>query len=191
MGRIVSNFFISLDGVVESPEQWHFPYFNEEMGQAIGHGAAECDAFLMGRVLYEEWVEYWPKHGKVASPPGEPGGAEEFADFINEVPKYVVSNTLTEATWNNTTIVSGDVAARLREIKAQTARDIGMSGSATLVRWLLANGLVDELNLLVHPIVVGHGQRLFEDTPTHPLRLVRHEGFKTGVLHLAYAPEVT
>src|SRR5918995_5384718 len=150
MGRIVSNFFISLDGVVESPEQWHFPYFNEEMGQAIGHGAAECDAFLMGRVLYEEWVEYWPKHGKVASPPGEPGGAEEFADFINEVPKYVVSNTLTEATWNNTTIVSGDVAARLREIKAQTARDIGMSGSATLVRWLLANGLVDELNLLVH-----------------------------------------
>ncbi|MGI8796298.1 MAG: dihydrofolate reductase family protein, partial [Acidimicrobiia bacterium] len=104
------------------------------------------------------------------------------------VPKCVVLNMLAEATWNNTTIVSGNVAGQLREIKQQTDGDIGMSGSATLVRWLLANRLLDELNLLVHPIAVGHGQRLFEGTPTYPLQLMQHETFTTGVLHLTYTP---
>ena len=178
MGKIVANFFISLDGVVESPDQWHFPYFNDEMGAAVGSGIETVKAFLMGRVGYEEWADYWPNQG-----PEEP-----FSSFINNVPKYVVSNTLKEATWNNTTVVSGDVAAKLRRIKQETEGDIGMSGSATLVRWLLANDLLDELALMVHPIAVGRGQRLFEDTPTHPLKLVRHEVFETGVLNLTYAP---
>ena len=190
MGKIVSNFFMSLDGVVERPDQWHFPYFNDEMGAAIGQGTETYEGFLMGRVLYEEWVSYWPTHGGAApNVPGEPQeAADPFASFINNVPKYVVSNTLDKATWNNTTVVSGDVAAQLREIKERTAGDIGMSGSATLVRWLLANGLVDELGLMIHPIAVGHGQRLFEDTPTYPLQLVKHETFETGVLNLSYAP---
>jgi dihydrofolate reductase len=189
MGKIVSNFFISLDGVVESPDKWHFPYFNDEMGAAIDRGTETLEAFLMGRVLYEEWSSYWPGHDSGPGVPGEPiESADDFASFINNVTKYVVSNSLDEATWKNTTVVSGDVAARLREIKARTDGDIGMSGSATLVRWLLANGLVDELNLLVHPIAVGHGQRLFEDTPTYPLRLVKHETFETGVLNLSYTP---
>lgn len=178
MGKIVSNFFISLDGVVESPDKWHFPYFNDEMGAAVGRGSESAGAFLMGRVLYEQWASYWPHQGDDVP----------FASFINNVPKYVVSNTLTSATWNNTTIVSGDVAGRLREIEAETDGDVAMSGSATLVRWLLANGLLDELRLLVHPIAVGHGQRLFEDTPTYPLRLTRHETFQTGVLNLTYVP---
>jgi dihydrofolate reductase len=177
MGTIVSNFFISLDGVVESPDQWHFPYFNEEMGNAIGKAAATTEAFLMGRVLYEEWAGYWPQSDD-----------EPFASFINNAPKYVVSRTLDEASWNNTTIISGDVDTRLRELKDSTGRDISMSGSATLVRWLLANGLLDQLNLMVHPIVVGKGQRLFEDTRTHPLRLLSQETFSTGVLNLVYAP---
>jgi dihydrofolate reductase len=178
MGKIVSNFFISLDGVVEAPNEWHFPYFNDEMGAAIGAGVEACSAFLMGRVLYEEWSDFWPKQSD----------AEPFAAFINNVPKYAVSNTLKEAKWNNTTIISGDVAAKLNEIKRDTDGVIGMSGSATLARWLLANGLVDELNLMVHPIAVGRGQRLFEDTPTHKLRLVKNETFSTGVLYLTYAP---
>jgi dihydrofolate reductase len=177
MGKIVSNFFISLDDVVESPDKWHFPYFNDEMGAAIEKGMETSEAFLMGRVLYEEWASYWPNQGD-----------DDFAGFINNIPKYVVTNTLEEATWNNTTVVSGDVAAQLRRIKEQTAGDIGMSGSATLVRWLLANDLLDELNLLVHPIAVGSGQRLFEETPTHPLRLLHHDVFETGVLNLRYAP---
>ena len=162
MGRIVSNFFISLDGVVEAPDQWHFPYFNDEMGAAIGAGMETADAFLMGRRLYDEWSEYWPQSDD-----------DTFAPFINGATKYVVSSTLTEATWSGTTVVSGDVAAELKKIKERTGGDIAMSGSATLVRWLLANDLLDELNLLIHPIAVGHGQRLFEDTPTYPLRLVR------------------
>nr|BFE77593.1 dihydrofolate reductase family protein [Planobispora longispora] len=147
MGKIVSNFFISLDGVVESPDQWHFPYFNDEMGAVVGEGMQNAAAFLMGRTLYEEWSSYWTTTDQ----------DQEFAAFINGLPKYVVSSTLEKAEWNNTTVVSGDVAAQLREIKQQTAGDIQMSGSATTVRWLLANGLLDELHLLVHPIAVGHG----------------------------------
>ena len=103
------------------------------------------------------------------------------------MPKYVVSNTLDKATWNNTTVVSGDVAEQLRQLREEPG-DITMSGSATLVRWLLANGLLDELNLLVHPIVVGRGQRLFEDTASYPLRLTHQKTFQTGVLHVTYAP---
>lgn len=154
MGKIVANFFISLDGVVESPDQWHFPYFNDEMGAAIGQGTERFGAFLMGRVLYTEWAEYWPSQGDDVP----------FASYINNLPKYVVSNTLDQATWQNSTIISGDVAGQLREIKEKSSSDIGMSGSATLVRWLLANNLLDELALMVHPIAVGHGERLFEDT---------------------------
>jgi dihydrofolate reductase len=189
MGKIVSNFYISLDGVVESPEHWHFPYFNEQMGAAIDEGAGRCDAFLMGRTLYDEWVEYWPKQGEVAAPSGEPGqAADDFAAFINGVRKYVVSHTLTDPKWDNTVVLSDDVAAGLRAIKDQTDGDIGMSGSATLVRWLLAEGLVDELHLLVHPIVVGSGHRLFEGSSTTRLQLTGHETFETGVLNLTYVP---
>ena len=178
MGKIVANFFISLDGVVESPDKWHFPYFNDEMGAAIGDGTERFKAFLLGRKLYEEWASYWPNQGDEVP----------FASFINNVPKYVVSNTIDEATWNNTTIISGDVAAGIKDMKDSAGGDIGMSGSATTVRWLLANGLLDELNLMVHPIAVGHGQRLFEDTPTQALQLVNSETFKTGVLNLSYEP---
>ncbi len=177
MGKIVSSFFISLDGVVESPDQWHFPYFDDEMGNAIGKAVERTEVFLLGRVGYEEWASYWPESDD-----------EPFASFLNNLPKYVVTNTLDKATWNNTTIVSGDVATRLQKIKGETEGNIAMSGSATLVRWLLANGLLDELVLMVHPIVVGKGQRLFEDTPQHPLELAEHEVFGTGVLNLKYVP---
>jgi dihydrofolate reductase len=178
MGRIVSNFFISLDGVVESPDKWHFPYFDDAMGEIVGAGMSTTSAFLMGRKLYGEWSEYWPQQG-----PEVP-----FSEFINDIPKYVVSTTLQDASWKNTTVVSGDVAEQLRKIKESTDGDIGMSGSATTVRWLLANGLLDELALLMHPIAVGSGQRLFEDTPTTPLTLVHSQTLDTGVLHLRYAP---
>ncbi|MFF0311056.1 dihydrofolate reductase family protein [Streptosporangium sp. NPDC004379] len=179
MAKIVSNFFISLDGVIESPDQWHTPYFDDQMGAAIGAGMQEATAFLMGRRLYEEWSAYWTTTDQ----------DQDFAKFINGTPKYVVSNTLREAEWSNTTVVSGDVAARLREVKERTDGTIQMSGSATTVRWLLANGLLDELKLLVHPIAVGHGQRLFEDTPTHRLKLVESETFRSGVLNLTYVPD--
>jgi dihydrofolate reductase len=177
--KIKSNFFISLDGVVEAPDQWHFPYFDDEMGGAVGAGFATADAMLMGRVLYEEWAAYWPEHAD-----------EPFGGVMNSMQKYVVSSTLQAAEWQNSELLSGDVAARLREIKGRDGGDIAMSGSATTVRWLLREGLLDELNLLVHPLVVGDGMaRLFPpDEPRIPLELRSAETFKSGVLNLSYGP---
>ncbi len=179
MGRIVSNFFISMDGVVEAPHEWHFPYFDDEMGQVVGAGVESAQAFLMGRTLYGEWSEYWPTQEDF-----------DFGEFINNVPKYVVSHEAGEATWNNTTILSGPddaaVAAQVRELKDRTEGDIAMSGSATTVRWLIAQGLLDELNLLVHPIAVASGQRLFEGTGQVPLELIGTRALGSGVLHVRY-----
>jgi dihydrofolate reductase len=177
--KIKSNFFISLDGVVEAPDKWHFPYFDDEMGAAVGAGFAGADAMLMGRVLYEEWAAYWPEHAD-----------EPFGDVMNGMKKYVLSSTLESADWQNAEIVSGDAAGKLAAIKAGDGGDIAMSGSATTVRWLLRNGLLDELNLLVHPVVVGHGlARLFPaDESSAPLELRSSETFKSGVLNLSYAP---
>jgi dihydrofolate reductase len=177
MRKIKSNFFISLDGVVEAPDKWHFPYFNDEMGAAVAAGFSTADAMLMGRVLYDEWAAYWPGHAD-----------QPFGDVMNSMKKYVVSDSLQTAEWENSEIVSGDVAAKLTAIKAQEGGDIAMSGSATTVRGLLREGLVDELNLLVHPIVVGEGlARLFPpDEPSLPLELVSAETFENGVLNLSY-----
>ena len=179
MRKVKSYFFISLDGVVESPDQWHFPYFDDDMGAAVDAGFASADAMLMGRVLYEEWAAYWPEHAD-----------DPFGDVMNSMKKYVVSNSLQVAGWQNSEIISGDVARNLTDIKAQDGGDITMSGSATTVRWLLREGLLDELNLLVHPIVVGGGlARLFPpDEARIPLHLVSAETLKSGVLNLSYAP---
>ena len=179
MRKIKSNFFISLDGVVESPDKWHFGYFNDEMGAAVGGGFATADAILMGRVLYDEWAAYWPDHAD-----------QPFGDVINSIKKYVLSNSLQAAEWENTDIISGDVAQKLIDLKTGDGGDIAMSGSPTTVRWLLRERLVDELNLLMHPIVVGEGMaRLFPaDEPRIPLELLSAETFRTGVLSLSYAP---
>lgn len=181
MRKIRSHFFISLDGVVEAPDRWHFPYFDDEMGAAVGAGFATTDAMLMGRVLYDEWAAYWPDHAE-----------EPFGDVINGMKKYVVSSSLQSAEWQNSEVVGGGDAAakKLAEIKAQEGGDISMSGSAATVRWLLREGLLDELNLLVHPLVVGDGlARLFpENAPQTPLRLQRSQTFASGVLDLSYVP---
>ena len=177
MRKIKSYFFISLDGVVESPDKWHFPYFDEEMGAAVGAGFATADALLMGRALYQEWAAYWPAHAD-----------QPFGDVMNAIKKYVVSSSLTSADWRNTELLRGDVAWKLTDIKSRDGRDIVMSGSATTVRWLLRKGLLDELNLLVHPLVVGGDlARLFPaDEPQLPLKLLSSQTFKSGVLNLRY-----
>lgn len=177
MGRIIANFFISLDGVVESPDQWHFPYFNDEMGAVVGAGMETNKAFLMGRTGYDEWAAYWPTSTD-----------EPFASYFNTIPKFVISSALTEPEWNNTTTVPGDPTA-VQRVKDGLDGDIGMSGSATTVRWLLNHDLLDELKLLVHPIAVGQGRRLFEDATTYKLRLLQSNTLSTGVLDLTYAPD--
>jgi dihydrofolate reductase len=179
MGFIKSGLFISLDGVIEAPETWHFPYFDDQMGAVVGEMMSGNDATLIGRRTYEEFAAYWPN-----ADPGDPT-----TGIMNGARKYVVSNTLTEPTWENTSVISGDVVTQLTKLKADTR--LGTTGSATLVRRLLEDGLVDELHLLVHPIVVGHGKKLFAEGRTVPLRLVSSTTFGTGVLHLVYASAAT
>ena len=174
MGYLKSGLFISLDGVVEAPETWHFPYFDEQMGAVVGDLMAN-DATLLGRRTYDGFAEYWP----TADP------ADPMTAAMNGARKYVVSTTLAEASWQNTTVIRGEVAAEITRLKADTR--LGTTGSGTLVRWLLEQGLIDELHLLVHPIVVGHGAKLFTEGATVPLTLVSSTTFDTGVLHLVYA----
>lgn len=176
MGTLVSDLFIALDGVVEAPE-WHFPYLDERMGEVVGKGMQTSAAFLMGRTLYDEWSTCWTTDGK----------DDPFAEFSNATPKVVVSNTLTEATWAHLTVVRAEVGA-VQAVKDSVDGKIGISGGPTTVRWLLDNGLLDGLNLLVHPIAVGHGERLFTDDATYPLELKSSEAFATGVLNLSYVP---
>jgi dihydrofolate reductase len=177
MGYLKSSLFISLDGVIEAPETWHFPYFDDQMGAVVQEMMADAEATLIGRQTYDEFAAYWPN-----ADPQDP-----FTAVMNGGRKYVVSTTLTDPTWENTTAVTGDVAAELSALKETTK--LGTTGSATLVRWLLEQGLVDELHLLVHPIVVGHGKKLFADGATVPLRLVSSTTFGTGVVHLVYAAD--
>ena len=180
MRKLVSSFFISLDGVVEAPDKWHFPYFNDEMGAAVGGAMAASDTLLLGRRTYEEWAAYWP-HQNPASDP--------FVSVMNETPKFVASTTLDAVEWENSTLLNGDLAESVAELKARPGTNIGMSGSATLVRSLLGLGLVDELRLLVHPLVVGSGAKLFENgTAPVDLELADSRTFATGVLDLTYRP---
>lgn len=179
MRKVVANLFISLDGVVESPETWHFPYFNEEMGAAMGATMTSSDAFLLGRRTYEQWAAFWPTQD-----PGE----NPMAHAINGMPKFVASTTLDAVEWQNSTLLEGDVRDAVTRLKSRAGGDIAITGSATLVRSLLADGLLDELRLMIHPVVVGSGARLFDDGDQVPLELVESETFSTGVLNLAYRP---
>jgi dihydrofolate reductase len=178
MRKIVAGLFISLDGVVEAPETWHFPYFNEEMGKVIEGQLAASDTMLLGRNTYQQFASFWPQQGSEV----------ELADHMNSVPKLVVSSTLDKVEWNNTTLVPGATAVEdLNARKRQPGRNISVVGSPTLVRTLLRDGVLDELDLLVHPIVVGSGKRLFPDgSEQQGLALVSSETFKTGVVHLVY-----
>ncbi len=179
MRKIVAGLFISLDGVVEAPDQWHFPYFNDEMGEAVGNQIAAADTMLLGRRTYQEFADFWPQQGSDV----------ELADYMNDTPKVVVSTTLDTVAWRNSTLISRDVANAIRELKQQPGKNIGITGSGTLVRSLLRDKLLDELHLLVHPIVVGGGKRLFpEGIEQMPLKLVDSRTFSTGVLSLVYEP---
>src|SRR5215211_189505 len=155
MRKIVALELVSLDGVMEKPQEWSFSYSNDEMAEANAAGMADTDAMLFGRVTYEEFAAFWPSQG---------GEDQEFADYMNNTPKYVVSTTLEEPLqWNNSTLIKDDVAEEVAGLKQQPGKDIGIVGSGTLVRSLLREGLLDELGLMVHPIVLGRGKRLFEN----------------------------
>lgn len=184
MRRITAGLFISLDGVVEEPGNWHFPYFNDEMGEAVDGQLGAADTLLLGRKTYDSFAGAWP--GREAA-----GGDDaSFAERLGDARKIVVSNQNLQFTWRNSEQLQGDLADAVAALKNEPgATDIAMSGSVSVVRQLLDANLLDELHLLVHPIAVRKGMRLFEEGESPiPLRLVSSQAFSTGVLHLIYAP---
>jgi dihydrofolate reductase len=179
MGKIAVHEFISLDGVFEDPK-WTFEYgFDPKMGETIGGLMGLTDAILLGRQTYEEFYPAW-----------SPRTAEEDpgAPFFNETPKYVVSETLQHAEWNNSTIIGPYNADAIRDLKNRTDGDIYVTGSGTLARGLFADGLLDELHLFVFPVALGAGRRLFADGTTTKLALAGSDVYDNGVVHLAYRP---
>jgi dihydrofolate reductase len=181
MRKVTSGLFISLDGVTESPDQWQFDHFDEDMGAALTSYLAETDTILLGRVTYQEWAPYWSTYTD--------GPDAAFAGFINNSPKYVVSTTLDQVDWQNSTLIKGNLAHEIAKLKQQPGKNIGVTGSPTLVRSLLQNDLLDELTLMVHPVVAGHGKRLFQDgSDLKRLELVDSKTTRTGVAILTYQP---
>jgi dihydrofolate reductase len=184
MRRITAGLFISLDGVVEEPGNWHFPYFDDEMGAAVDGQLGAADTLLLGRKTYDSFAGAWP--GREAA-----GGDDaSFAKKLGDARKIVVSNQNLQFTWRNSEQLQGDFVESVTALKNEPgATDIAMSGSVSVVRQLLDAGLLDELHLLLHPIAVRSGMRLFEEGESRiPLRLVSSRAFSTGVLHLIYAP---
>lgn len=181
MRKVVALELVSVDGVMESPEEWAFSYSNGEMEQANAAGMDGSDALLVGRVTYEGLAAFWPN---------QPGGTP-MVDYINSVRKYVVSGTLEEPLgWNNSTLIRGDeLVEGISDLKRRSGKDITIIGSGALVRSLLEGGLLDELRLMVHPVVLGSGKRLFEDgADRKPLELVDSRTFGSGVVALTYEP---
>jgi len=178
MRKVVAGLYLSLDGVVESPEKWQFDNFDDEIMSSMGSQLEAEDTVLLGRVTYQEWAEYWPTSTD-----------EPFASFINNIPKYVVSTTLERADWSNSTLIRGSLKEEITRLKGQTGKNIGVAGSPTLVHSLLINDLLDELTLMIHPVVVGSGKRLFKDgSGLKRLKLVASQISSTGVAILTYQP---
>jgi dihydrofolate reductase len=159
---------------------WASPLFDSEAMTFVDQTYQRADAFLFGRRTFDLFAGYWGAMGPGSGP---------IADSMNTRPKYVASNTLTEPRWANTTVLSGDLAAAIGELKAKPGGELQVHGSGALTRWLLANGLVDELNLLVCPVVVGEGTRLFPATgPDMALDLVESRPFPKGITLQVYRP---
>jgi dihydrofolate reductase len=183
MRKITAGLFISLDGVVEAPDQWHFPYFNEEMGAAVDAILGAADSILFGRKTYDSFAGAWPEREAAG---GEDAG---LAKALGEARKIVVSNQKLEFSWRNSEQLEGGLVDAVTALKNEPGGNIALSGSISVVRQLLAAGLLDELHLLVHPIAVRKGMRLFDEGETPmPLKLISSETFKTGVLNLVYGP---
>ncbi len=180
MRKVVAVELVSIDGVMGSPDGWAFSYSNDEIEATNASGMAASDTLLLGRVTYEEFAAYWPN---------QPGGTP-MVNYINSVPKFVVSTTLEEPLgWNNSSLIGGDVAEEVAALKGRNGKDITIVGSDTLARSMLRENLLDELRLMVYPVVVGGGKRLFEgEGSPMGLELARTKTFGSGVVSLDYRP---
>src|SRR5688572_4770114 len=171
--RLVVTEFVSLDGVAESP-QWTFPYWTDDTAAFKGEETKRSSALLLGRRTYEEFAKAWPGRS-----------AAEGGDFFNPVKKYVVTSTLTKDVWQNAEFVKADRKA-IEGLKAKPGGDLTVHGSLTLARWLIAQGLVDELRLLVYPVLVGKGKRLFDGSAPAKMTLASAKALDKGVVALVY-----
>ena len=182
MRKLVASFFMSLDGVVEGPGPgddfelagWTMPYWDDDIGAFVQAGMQASDALLLGRVTYQGFASAF------ATDTGPD------AAIMNSFRKYVVSTTLKQADWSNSTLIKGNVTEEVARLKQQPGRDIAISGSGTLVQSLLPEGLIDELNLLIYPVVLGRGKRLFSDGSNLTLQLKQSKTSSSGVLLLTY-----
>jgi len=189
MGNLVVSEFISLDGVIEAPggekslgerSGWSLPYFSDETAQFKLADLQESDALLMGRVTYQIHAAAWPS---------ETG---EFADLMNGLPKHVVSKTLETVEWNNSRLIKGNIPDEVNKLKQATQRTILIDGGSDLANLLMRHGLIDEYRLLVYPVVVGTGKRLFQEADQIKwLRFIEAKPFSTGVVALTYQPAAT
>ncbi|MFP3914289.1 MAG: dihydrofolate reductase family protein [Actinomycetota bacterium] len=175
--KLISYLVHSIDGVAHDPQDWVFDRFDAEMLDHLGAIIQRQDTVLLGRNTYQAWAQYWPS-----------ADHQPFADFINGTHKYVVTNTLESASWENTTILDGDIPARVSELKEESGGEIGVHGSTTLVRSLLEATLLDELKLALFPVVTGLDDRPFQGL-TQPQRMELLDVDRTGagVLVLTYA----
>ncbi|MEP7188862.1 MAG: dihydrofolate reductase family protein [Roseiflexaceae bacterium] len=175
MRRVVVTEFVSLDGVIENPA-WTAPYWNDEIAKFKADEMLASDALLLGRVTYEGFAAAWP------------GRTDEGADQMNNLPKYVVSTTLDKLEWNNSRLIKGNVVEELTKLKQQDGRDLLVYGSATLVQTLIQHDLVDRYRLLIYPVVVGKGKRLFKEDTIATLKLLEAQSLNSGVVALIYQP---
>lgn len=176
MRKLVVSEFVSLDGVIENP-MWTFPYWNDEIAAFKGAETDNTDSLLLGRVTYEAFAQAWPE------------SKDEGAPWMNSVPKSVVTSTLDNLTWQNSSVLQGDLATEVNKLKQQPGRDILLYGSGMLVQTLMELDLVDQYNLLYYPVVLGKGQKLFEEGRESKLKLVETKPFSSGVVGLIYVPD--
>ena len=179
MRKVVVTMFVTLDGVIEEPQNWSFPHWTDEIGKFKYDELFASDAQLLGRVTYEGFAAAWP------------GREDEqgYADRINSLPKYVVSTTLEKAEWENSHLIKENVAEEVSRLRQQPGQDILVHGSLTLVQTLMQHNLVDEYRLLVYPLVLGSGKRLFSDGNQTTLKLVETRTFSSSVVLLLYQPD--
>ena len=173
-GRIVAGLFVTLDGVAEAPDRWQGPYFHPEMGATIAAELTETDGLLLGRRTYEEFAGFWPH-----------ADADPMADRMNAIPKLVASTTLDTLGWQNSTVLGLDPATKLRR-RVEHGEKLTVTGSITLVQWLLRVGLLNELTLMVHPLVLGSGRRLFDGVEPVNFSLGETRSYPSGVISLSY-----
>jgi dihydrofolate reductase len=176
MRKVVVTEFVSLDGVMEEP-RWTFKYWNDEIAKFKGEESSASDALLLGRVTYQGFAAAWPE------------SKAEGADYFNSVRKYVVSTTLDNVEWNNSTLSNDNIVEEITKLKQQDGQDIAVHGSATLVQTLMQYDLVDRYRLLVYPVIVGKGKRLFKVGTTATLKLLESQSFNSGVVALVYDPD--